>query len=346
MPRVDDLFCRADRWLFGSEDARRLASLRIGLCGLLALRLATTDYRIVAGQPFALFQPVSYMKLLGHMPSQDVSGSLQIIGVAAALVAAAGVALGASLATAVVCSLILNGMLNSTGRVIVGDAVPTLCLLVLLACGQTASDAWTVHDPLRRAWSRWRGRSPLGPSAQDSTVAVAHPAYGWPVRTAMVAVALAIFFAGFQKLRYSGVAWVTSNNLRWTLYAASDRSVHPDAIALFIAHRAWLAHLCALVTLVVELGFPLVLFKPRLRWLFIPGVLAMHVAIRLAIGLDYSAQGLTMLLVFVDWPVLVAWVRDNPFHRAAVGAPAAAQMIGARLGSDFSPGTTQSDTRT
>ena len=105
----------------------------------------------------------------------------------------------------------------------------------------------------------------------------------------MVTVALTIFFAGFQKLRYSGLAWVTSNNLRWILYASSDRSAHANAIALFIAHSAWLAHLCAAGTLLIETGFPLVLFKPRLRWLFIPGVVAMHEAIRVAIGLDYSA---------------------------------------------------------
>lgn len=330
VPQSDDLLRRADGWLFGAEDARRLASLRIGLCALLALRLATTNSRVVAAQPSALFQPVSYMKLLGHMPSQGVTTDLQVVGVAAALIAASGLALRASVSTALVCSLILNGMLNSTGRVIVGDAVLTLCLLVLLACGNAASDAWTIAAPLGRAWARWSGRPPPVPLAAEAD-ATGGPRYGWPVRTAMVTVALAVFFAGFQKLRYSGVAWATSNNLRWILYESSDRAAHADAIALFIAHRAWLAHLCAAGTLLLETGFPLVLFKPRLRWLLIPGVVAMHVVIRLAIGIDYSAQAFTVLIVFVDWPVVVAWLREHLFDHAGERSLSADELVGTAL---------------
>ncbi len=322
MPQADDLFRRAENWVFGAEDARRLASVRMGLCGLLALRLATTDYRVVAAQPSALFQPVSYMKLLGHMPSQGVTTGLQVVGIAAALIAASGLALRASLSAALVCSLILNGMLNSTGRVIVGDAVLTLCLLALLACGTAASDAWTSRAPLRRVRDRCTGRPPSEPPGEVPAAPGAGQRYGWPIRTAMVTIALTIFFAGFQKLRYSGLAWVTSNNLRWILYASSDRAPHANAMALFIAHRAWLAHLCAAGTLLIELGFPLVLWKPRLRWIFVPGVVAMHEAIRLATGLDYSAQGLAVIIVFVNWPVVVAWLRSRVSrHTAVPGAP-------------------------
>lgn len=328
MPQTDDPIRRADAWVFGAEDARRLASVRIGLCGLLALRLTTTDYRAVAAQPPSLFQPVSYMRLLGHMPSQDVASSLTVVGVVAALLAASGLALRVSLSLALVCSLILNGMLNSTGRVIVGDAVPTLCLLVLLACGTAASDAWTVRDPFRRVRARCSGQPPAEPLA-GAPAELRGPRYGWPIRTAMVVIALTIFFAGFQKLRYSGLAWVTSNNLRWILYAASDRSAHPDAMALFIAGHAWLAHLCAAGTLLMEMGFPLVLFKTRTRWLLIPGVVALHLAIRLTTGLDYSAQALTVLIVFVNWPVVIAWLRSPLSRHPAAGFRSAYEPAGA-----------------
>jgi hypothetical protein len=36
----------------------------------------------------------------------------------------------------------------------------------------------------------------------------------------------------------------------------------------------------------------------------------MHVAIQIALGLDYSAQWLTVLIVFVNWPVVVDWTRS------------------------------------
>ena len=175
-------------------------------------------------------------------------------------------------------------MLNSGGRVIVGEAVLLLCLLVLVASGGAAADAWHLRGPRRN---------------------VSGERYGWPIRTAMIALALAYFFAGFQKWRYSGLQWVTSDNLRWILYGQS----HPHGLALFIADRPTLAHLFAAGSLLLETLFPLVLFVPRLRWLFIPSAVAMHVAVRFAIGLDYSAQWLTLVIVFVNWPVLVDRLR-------------------------------------
>ncbi|MHB8642550.1 MAG: hypothetical protein ACYDA3_06675 [Gaiellaceae bacterium] len=290
MRRTEGLLRRVDAWVFALEDARRLAAVRIGLCGLLASRLATTDYSAVAGQPAALFQPLTYMKLFARMPSQEVATTLQICGIVAALAAAAGLALRASLPLAFICSLVLNGMLNSTGRVIVGDAVLNLCLLLLVAAGAAAGEVWSIRFR-RRARSARRGTR-----------------YGWPVRTAMITIALAYFFAGFQKWRYSGLPWVTSDNLRWVLYSSSDSHKYPNALALFIADRPLLAHLFAAGSLLLETCFPLVLFVPRLRWLFIPGAIAMHVGIRLATGLDYSTQWLAALIVFVNWPVVIEWL--------------------------------------
>ena len=309
MRQPEGLLRRVDGWIFAAEDARRLAALRIGLCGVLAYRLATTDYGVVAGQPAVLFQPLSYMKLFEQMPSQGIATTLQICGVVAAVAAAAGLLLRTSLTLAVVCSLVLNGMLNSTGRVIVGDAVLTLCLLVLLASGTAAGDAWSIRERLRRVLRR-------SPAPRPITVG---ERYGWPIRIAMITIALTYFFAGFQKWRYSGLPWVTSDNLRWILYASSDSHKYPNEFALFIAGRPLLAHAFAAGSLLVETCFPLVLFVPRLRWLFIPGAVAMHIGIRLALGLDYSTQWLTAVFVFVNWPVFLAWLR----HAVRVPAPQA-----------------------
>ena len=148
--RAETLLRRADGWVFSAEDARRLAALRIGLCLLLALRFAITDYGTVAREP-GIFQPHFYMHLFARMPSPEVVTTLQVCGIVTALAAAAGLALRISLPLAVGCSVVLNGMLNSAGRVIVGDAVLTLSLLVLLAGGAAACEAWSLRDPVRRA---------------------------------------------------------------------------------------------------------------------------------------------------------------------------------------------------
>src|SRR6266545_4716619 len=114
---------RAASFIFAAEDARRLAALRIGLCTLLAWRLATRDFAFVADQPAALFQPVSFMKLLPQMPSHDVTVALQVAG---------GLWTRASLPVAFACALVLNGMLNSTGKIVHNDVLLLLCIVPLL----------------------------------------------------------------------------------------------------------------------------------------------------------------------------------------------------------------------
>jgi hypothetical protein len=156
--------------------------------------------------------------------------------------------------------------------VIVGDAVLTLCLFLLLACGGAASEAWSIRGPLRRAVCIRRRNAP-DPSI-DPRPRQRGARYGWPIRTAMLVIVLAYFFAGVQKWRYSGLPWVTSDNLRWILYAGSDSQSHPNGLALFIADRPLLAHAFAAGSLFLETCFPVVLFVPRLRWLFVPGAIA------------------------------------------------------------------------
>jgi hypothetical protein len=297
--RVEALLRRADGWVFGAEDARRLAAVRIGICAVVAVRLAIGEYDRARNA----FQPHFYMDVLHRMPSPEVTTILQVGGIAAALLAMAGLALRISLPLALVCSLILDGMRNSDGRVIVGDALLMLCMLVLVASGDAASETWSIRRKSKRARSIPNG-----------------PRYGWPIRTAMIACALAYFFAALQKWRYSGLPWVTSGNLRWIL----ESQAHPDALARFIADSPFLVHAFAAGALLLETTFPLILFVPRLRWLFVPGLIAMHVAIRIALGLDYSTQWLTVLIVFVNWPVVVAWIRRT----VALAPPAPRELHG------------------
>ena len=305
--------------MFVVEDARRLAAVRIGLCTLLAVRLADADYGVVAGQPAALFQPHGYMTLLDRMPSQSAATALQVAGVVAALLAAAGLMVVVSLPVGIGCALVLNGMLNSAGRVIVGDAVLVLCLIVLAGCGRAAGEAWSIRAPTWRVRT-WTGRGAGAGPPRSAPIAAPPPIagrrYGWPIRTAMVAIALAYFFAGYQKWRHSGIAWVTSDNIRWILYAANDAKRHPNGVARFVADRTGLAHVIAAAALLLETSFPLVLLVPRLRWVLISGAVAMHIGVWLALGLDYSAQALTVVIVFVDWPAAVAH-----FRRSATCAP-------------------------
>ena len=277
---------RVEAWLFAPGDPRRLAALRIGLGSVLALRLATGPYLELARQPAALFRPISFLHLLDAMPSPAVVVVLQVVATAAAVLAVAGVAARVTLPLAWAGALPLVAMTSSLGKVVHNDVLLLLSLVPLLPA--RTADAWS---PLAR---RRRAGTPAGRSLL----------YGWPPRSAMLVVAGAYFFTGVGKLLHAGPAWVTSGNLRWVLYAASDQAPLPNHAALFVADRPWLAHLVALATLALELGFPLVLLRPRAALVLLPSVLAMHAGIWVAMGLNYWPMAATVVLVLVDWAAL------------------------------------------
>jgi hypothetical protein len=282
---------RAEAFLFAPEDARRLAAVRIALFGAVALRLLTDGaYGFVAGQPRSLFDPVSVFHLLSSMPSPELTTAVQVVGVVAALSAACGLVPRVSFPAAFAAFAFLNLMLNGTGKIVHNDVVLTLCLLPLLVAPAAASRCWSVR------------RRP----APAERVGVA---YGWPIRTAMAIVAIAYLFAGVQKLRYSGIDWVTSDNLRFVLWASSDSQASPNSLALFVADHAWIYHALAASTIVVEVGFILCLPFSRLRWFFVPAAIGLHLGIWAAMGLDYLPQAWTVLVVFVNWAALMDMAR-------------------------------------
>ena len=284
-------YARVERWLFAPGDPRRLAAVRIGLCGLLAVRLASGPYPELATQPAALFRPISFLRLLDRMPSPEVVAILQALALGAAVLATVGLLTRVTLPLAWLAALPLVAMTSSLGKVVHNDVLLLLCLVPLLP--SPAGAAWSLDARLR-------------------PVARRGAAFGWPLRTAMVVVAGAYCFSGLAKLLHAGPAWVASGNLRWVLYASSDGQPEPNPFALFVADRPVLAHLVAAATLAVELGFPLVLWRPRLAWLFVPAVVAMHAGIGLAMHLDYSVMAATVLVVMVDWPALADRLFPRP----------------------------------
>ncbi len=295
---------RADAWLFAPGDPRRLAALRAGLAGVLAVRLATGPYLDLAHQPAALFRPISFMKLLPSMPPPGFVLPVQVLAVTAAVLAAVGLWTRVSLPLAWLAAVPLIAMTSSLGKTVHNDVLLLLCLLPLLP------------SPAGAAWS-------LDARRRNGGVAVAAPAvswrFGWPVRTAIVVVAGAYFFSGLAKLLHAGPVWVAGSNLRWVLYASSDAQPHANAAALFVADRPWLVHLLAAGTLAVELGFPLALWRPRLAWLLVPAVVALHAGIWAAMRLDYWPMAATVLIVIVDWPALATRVRRTARPVAAAG---------------------------
>jgi hypothetical protein len=307
---VTALVARIDGWLFAPEPEARLRLLRAGIAAVLAARCATGPFARLGGQPEALFQPVWLLEWLERMPSRDVLVALQVVGAAAGLLALVRVRERLTFAVATGSLLVLEACSASRGKV-QHNALP----LLLVACVLVVAPTVRARRADPRPDARW----------------------GWPVRTSVVLVGGIYFLTGFQKVVSSGPAWVLSDNLRNVMYAAPLRGKAPtDSVSRAIAERAWLAHVVALATLVIELGGAAVIVWARARPAYVLAATSLHVGVWLTHGLDYSLWVATAAVVLIDWQeVVTRWRRSErgsgsiaPPRTPVVGTPAASSRRG------------------
>jgi hypothetical protein len=274
--------------LFAAGDPRRLAALRIGLCLIVAARLARPLFAGLGGQPEPLFRPRSFMNVFDAMPGRTVTIVVQLITVALLVAAAVGLGSRIALPLGWIGAMLLFGMENSVGKVIHHDVLPLLAMIPLLPA------------PTDPAWSIRPARRPV-----DWAVT------GWPVRTAGVLVAGVYLIAGIVKLVLSGPAWVLGPNLRHVLYTASDAH-GGNTVALFVADRPILASAVAAGALLFELTLWIALARPRLAPVFVLWAAALHTGIWLTIGINYVSWAITVAVVLIDWPAIVDRLASHP----------------------------------
>ena len=254
-------------WLFAPLAARHVHRVRTVLALLIAARLLLSPFRALARVPDSLFVPISGLVPFRSPPSVGVIVAVQVIGVVAAVLAATGRRPRITMPIAWLALLALAGLRSSLGKILHNDVLLLLAAFPFLAA----------------------------PEAEDD-----EPVSGWPVRTAIVMIALAYWIIGVQKLVHSGIDWVTGPNMRWILYsAASEGRAFSREPALFIADRPWLATASAAFLLGLELLFPLVLFVRRARPAIVLGALALHAGTWVLLGLDYWLWAAVVAVVFL-----------------------------------------------
>jgi hypothetical protein len=305
-PRGARLRAALDDALWGPETALRLLVVYVGLSALIGVRIAAGSYRQLADSPAALVDPVPILGFLDTMPSAEVFVVIQVVGTLAAAVAVAAALLRRrpqlAFALAWLCYLVLAGLRGSRGKVLHND-------LLLL---------W-VSAPFL-----------LAPTVRDVRDRVPRRRWGWPIRVAIVITALVYFFAGYHKLRRSGLEWAYGDNMRYvTLWGPSIGSPGWPGLARWVGDNVWVARASGVFILGLELTFPVVVFVRWTRVLYAAAALFLHATTWLLLGLDYWAWAIAVPLVLVDWPDVVAWARrrlgrDRGPARAPTPAPDAA----------------------
>jgi hypothetical protein len=188
----------------------------------------------------------------------------------------------------------------------VAFAVAWLCYLVL--AGLRGSRGKVLHNDLLLLWAS----APflLAPVAVDVRDRIARRRYGWPIRVAMVITALVYFFAGYHKLRRSGIDWVLGDNMRYVLlWGPSIGEAQWEGLARWVGEHLWAAKASGAFILGLEISFPVVLVVRRLQAWYALAAVFLHVTTWFVLGLDYWAWAATVALLFIDWPAVARWVR-------------------------------------
>ncbi|NNG17458.1 MAG: hypothetical protein HKM89_13345 [Gemmatimonadales bacterium] len=139
--------------------------------------------------------------------------------------------------------------------------------------------------------------------------------YSWQLRLIQLLLAQVYLFSAIAKLKRSGFAWVSADNVRrWIVYLVED----PDfavyhSVGLWIADHPGVAVTVAALTLVLELGFVLVLFSPIARRILVPAAFALHIGIAFSMNLTFVSA--LLLLVFVNWD----WVGERLGMESSIG---------------------------
>lgn len=134
--------------------------------------------------------------------------------------------------------------------------------------------------------------------------------FSWPIRYFRYIHILFLFMAGMYKLRDSGAAWFTSDNLRIEFlcshFQRSDlylRSVVNAKMNILVAKSSFLTSAMAFSVLATELLSPLIFLNRKIKWLALGIIFSMQVVAVFFLFIDPIAS-LGLYLFWIEWDIV------------------------------------------
>lgn len=282
-----------------------LGAIRCLAFGLLLSSAVLERLPSVADLPPRMRVAPGFIRLFEAVPGfaalhQDRAAlaALQAATVASLLLAAVGLATRLTAPLGVAFFFLFGGMISSYSYPF-HEYLITWYVAAAVALTPCA-DGWSVDRLLRLA----RGRPVPDPDE-------ANEAYGWGRMLCWGVVAVPYCLAGLSKLLNGGLSWITPDTMR---AAALRDSLNPPSLPFPVPESLRLGLHAAempgvlisgmlLVSLLVEVLYPAVLFSRRARWVVPPVAAAMHVGImtmQLLPFFDYIA----IQAIFWDWKAI------------------------------------------
>jgi len=284
-----------DRLWFEPAPPQNLGLCRVIFFGAVLLFYLPKDFSGWATVAEVFWRPLALFRWL-HLKtfSQEHLEIMQLAWKTALALSCIGLLTRLSVAASFVLGIYLLGLPHNFGKVHHADAILIFVfgIMAISHCG----DSCSLDRILRNKTSFIASRA-------KRTLRSAE--YTWPIRTIWLAMAFVFFAAGWSKIRQSGMAWITSDQLRIFLlqhnYYLSD-SDPLTSWGLVVAQYPGICHLLAAATIVIETSYPLALFSRSARRIVVPAAFLMLVAIRVLMGPGFEV----LMICHIFW---VPWNR-------------------------------------
>lgn len=307
------------RWFSEDGSLLRLGVFRIAVMGLCLLDLIAYGATALdnaanfsAGTIERVWQPIYLFEVLGLGP----------IGIDAA-----GWVYGTAL---VACSLGMLGLFSRTACLVGG-------VLVLYWTGLVYSYGKVHHEKVALAFTLIAlPFSPCGARVSldawlrrlrvDALSAPEHDARAlWPIRLCMISITIGYAASGWTKLAIAGPEWANGYSLMGILMH------YEGPLSATLGGSVWLAQLLSIAALALQIGFPLILVFPVLRWVWLPATVGFHLTTWLAMDTGPYITLWFLLIAFMPLEQIPAWFqrawRSGIFSRALAATCLAAPTI-------------------
>ncbi|MEE9385869.1 MAG: hypothetical protein V3V08_20860 [Nannocystaceae bacterium] len=288
------------RWWWSPFPAERIAALRL-ITGLFAwVYVVVRSPSLLSATDFSRqrFEPIGPLGWLDAPPPDFAVYALLTTCIASGPLLILGWrhhVSGPIFAFAFMCCATYR---SSWGMVFHTENILAIHLWVLAIA--PSADRWSLDT-----------RSGRSPGADVVTARAAQGYYGWSVRTLCLTTVLTYVLAGWAKIEYVGMRWITGEAMQMQIAYDNVRKLLSGAsyseLGMWLAPHQSLLAVGACLTLGMELLAPVALFGPRLGWLWCLSVWVFHVAVLVLMAILFPYQ--------LSGAAYVCFLRPESWHR-------------------------------
>lgn len=281
----------------------RVIAVATQLFWMMVFKTQLQDLELRAAMPDGSWQPLLVLNFLNlpwgweFRPSFETLQIIYYIAIGSGILSLVGLLTNLSLLVFAVTCVYLQAFLYSFGDFHHPEAVMMVALSVLSI------------SPSGRVLSvdAWLGRR-LARSAKVSLLDRTSEFAGWPIKLIQWFFVLMYASAVWSKLSASGLDWANGFTLQF--YLARDALRWGSEFAYWMSQHHLLILLGQYGVLLFQASFALAVIFPKLRWIYVPAGLCLHIFIYLTLKAPFF-QWIALYAVFIPWSEALQLVRTR-----------------------------------